>query len=160
ESRSFTLGTLFSALHAMFDNQAAGKGLDLSVVDNSQEQTLIGDPRRLQQILINLVGNALKFTNHGCITVTGDCTKQKNSNVADVMITVTDTGVGIPADKLTAIFDKFVQADQTISRRFGGSGLGLSISKSLALLMGGDIIASSKPGEGSVFTIKLTLPTG
>jgi PAS domain S-box-containing protein len=160
EKRPFTLTTLFRALHAMFDEQAAGKGLTISITDNSKGQVLIGDPTRLQQILINLISNALKFTNRGAIAVTADCAYVPGSPTADVKITVADTGVGIPPDRLAVVFDKFVQADKSISRRFGGFGLGLAISKSLAQLMGGDITVASAPGEGSIFTVRLPLPVG
>ncbi len=159
EARPFVFGALFGALHAMFDTQAATKGLTLTMTDNSKGQVLIGDPARLQQILVNLIGNAFKFTAHGGITVTADCAMQ-GGNVAHVTIKVADTGVGIPQNKLDIIFEKFVQADQTISRRFGGSGLGLAISKSLANLMGGDISVISKPGEGAIFTVSLVLQAG
>jgi CheY-like chemotaxis protein len=160
ETRPFDLSALLNSLHVMFDNQAAAKDLKFSIVDHSKSEVLLGDPTRLQQILINLIGNAIKFTNRGAITVTADCRRQPESDMTEVEISVADTGVGILADKLAIVFDKFVQADQTISRRFGGSGLGLAISKSLAQLMGGDITAASKPGEGSVFTIHISLKTG
>jgi len=159
DSRSFSFGSLLKSLRAMFDNQITGKGLSFSLIDYSDDQTLIGDSVRIQQILVNLVSNALKFTAHGGITVTSDCVL-RDGGVADVTLTVADTGIGIPPEKLENIFEKFVQADQTISRRFGGSGLGLAISKSLAQLMGGDISVVSKSGEGSVFTVTLRLKAG
>jgi PAS domain S-box-containing protein len=159
ETRPFVIGALFNALHAMFDNQAAAKGLGLTMTDHSKGQVLIGDPTRVQQILVNLVGNALKFTSRGGISITANC-EPVQGNMADVSITVADTGVGISPEKIANIFDRFVQADQTISRRFGGSGLGLAISKSLAELMGGDITVFSEPGKGSVFTVLLSLQTG
>jgi CheY-like chemotaxis protein len=90
------------------------------------------------------------------VTVTADCTQIAGSQ-GELRIVVSDTGIGIPLDKQAQIFDKFVQADQTITRRFGGSGLGLSICESLAKLMGGDITLESTPGVGSVFTVRLPI---
>jgi len=156
ELRSFTVEDIFTKLHAIFDNQASDKNLDLSLVNNIGTQSYLGDPSRVQQILVNLIGNALKFTSTGGISVVA---KQEplSEGKARIQITVADTGVGIAPEKLSVVFDKFVQADQTISRRFGGSGLGLSISQSLAQLMGGDIVVMSAPGKGSTFTLSLPL---
>jgi len=160
EMHSFTLTTLLDTIRAMFENALADKGLTLSIVDHSKGEIVVGDPTRLQQILVNLISNAIKFTSRGGITVAVDCDRIPGTNNVDVKISVTDTGVGIPPEKLAMIFEKFVQADQTISRRFGGSGLGLSISKSLAQLMGGDITVASQPGVGSTFSILLQLAIG
>jgi len=158
ESRSFTLDGVFRVLHALFDDQAVAKGLKLSLTNNTGKQGFIGDPTRLQQILANLIGNAIKFTSRGSITVTAD---RETSDVnTGFRITVADTGTGISPEKLPVIFEKFIQADQTISRRFGGSGLGLSISRSLAQLMGGDITVTSRVGEGSIFTVSLPTQMG
>ncbi|MFY9288899.1 MAG: ATP-binding protein [Alphaproteobacteria bacterium] len=156
EERSFTFTNVFKAVHAMLDSQASAKGLVLELKNNLDDHTYRGDPTRIQQILANLIGNAVKFTSKGSITVV--CNGKVKNNKADIKISVSDTGVGISADKLDSVFEKFVQADQTISRRFGGSGLGLAICKSLAQLMGGDITVSSKPGEGSVFVLSMMLP--
>jgi len=156
--RPFTWGGVFRVLHALFDNQAATKGLQLSMANNVGKETFMGDPIRIQQILANLIGNALKFTSHGSVTVKAE--REKTATSDGMRVTVTDTGVGIPPGKLPVIFEKFVQADQAISRRFGGSGLGLSIAKSLAQMMGGDITVSSQLGEGSVFTFVLPLQLG
>jgi len=111
---------------------------------------LTGDAGRLRQVLLNLVGNAIKFTGQGEIRVTMDCVARDGDSVL-VRLCVADTGIGIPPEKQAAIFDAFSQADGSIARRFGGTGLGLTISSRLVALMGGRITVRSRPGEGSVF---------
>lgn len=123
---------------------------------NSDAQALsfYCDGGRVRQILYNLIGNAVKFTKHGNIDVI--LRHQKISdNEASIVIEVKDTGIGIAKDKLSNIFESFFQADETINSRFGGSGLGLSISKKIALLMGGDIVVNSEEGVGSSFSLQL-----
>lgn len=156
EERTFTLQSVFGAIHAMLDSQAISKGLKLILSNKVGDNTYIGDPTRIQQILANLVGNSIKFTHQGKIEVIAEITGQED-NKAVIQISVSDTGVGIAPEKLGLVFEKFVQADQTISRRFGGSGLGLAICKSLAQMMGGDINVTSTPGQGSVFVLRLPL---
>ena len=114
------------------------------------------DPARFRQIIFNLVGNAIKFTEEGNVTVT--CHLNKTASGSLLAINITDTGIGIPADKLESIFDPFTQADSAVTRRFGGTGLGLSISRKFARALGGDIIAESNSGNGSTF--RVTLATG
>jgi CheY-like chemotaxis protein len=112
---------------------------------------LIGDPTRLRQVLLNLVGNAIKFTESGTVSlrVMGD----GNASVPTALrFTVSDTGIGIAKEKLSRVFERFTQADSSTTRRFGGSGLGLTISKRLVELMGGTIAAESEVGKGSVFS--------
>ena len=118
--------------------------------------TVIGDERRIEQVLTNLVGNAIKFTSQGSITVTLDILDQTNTQVK-LRAAVTDTGPGIDADLLPKLFTPFVQADTGVSRRYGGTGLGLSISKQLVELMGGRIGVISEPGKGSTFWFELPL---
>jgi CheY-like chemotaxis protein len=118
---------------------------------------MLGDRSRLQQVLMNLVSNALKFTDSGEIAIEAHV-RSSNDKTCGLMIQVHDSGIGIPADKLPAIFEKFTQADESITRRFGGSGLGLSIARSLIELMGGDVVVESDPGAGSSFTVTLDLP--
>lgn len=156
EMRAFSLETVFANLRAMFDGQAAAKGLEFRLVNSLGNRFFSGDYARIEQILINLVGNALKFTLEGEIVVSASGALDGEGEVP-VRIAVADTGVGIPENKRAAIFERFVQADQSISRRFGGSGLGLAISRSLARLMKGDIMVESELGKGSIFTVTLPL---
>ncbi len=117
--------------------------------------TLIGDAGRLRQILLNLLGNALKFTEHGeiLVTVAPDPASSGSASPSNILLhfCVADSGIGIPAEKLETIFESFVQADASTSRRYGGTGLGLTISRMLVTLMGGRIWAESEPGKGSRF---------
>ena len=133
--------------------QARRKKLDVGWgVGLEVARELRGDPRRLRQVLVNLLGNAVKFTDQGRVWLSiardGD----------QVRFSVTDTGIGIPRDKLDSIFDGFVQADRSIEQRFGGFGLGLAISKRIVQRMGGRIWAESEPGKGSTFHFALALP--
>ena len=111
---------------------------------------LIGDPVRLRQVLINLVGNAIKFTERGGIDVDIECGHREGQSL-EVVFRVRDTGIGIPFEKQALIFDAFTQGDSSTTRRFGGTGLGLAISTSLIKLMGGQISVESEPGKGSIF---------
>lgn len=116
----------------------------------------IGDPVRLKQVLINLVGNARKFTQHGVITINLS-KKSENQGNTQLFFTVTDTGVGIEPEKMDILFKAFSQIDSSNTRKYGGTGLGLAISKRLVSLMGGDIGVSSQPGQGSTFSFSVTL---
>jgi two-component system sensor histidine kinase/response regulator len=111
---------------------------------------LIGDPARFRQILLNLVGNAIKFTNEGEVIVSVS-EERRNENEINLLFSVTDTGIGIPVEKQEGIFSAFQQVDGSISRRFGGTGLGLAVSAQLVELMGGRIWVESEPGKGSTF---------
>ena len=136
--------------------KAREKGVALTVTTEGEIPEIIqSDPARLRQVVTNLVGNAIKFTERGSVTVT---LAMPTRTSAQLTITVSDTGIGIPADKLPTLFDPFVQADASITRRFGGTGLGLAISRRFARALGGDIVAASEPGQGSTFTV--TLDTG
>ncbi|WP_432734810.1 two-component regulator propeller domain-containing protein [Maridesulfovibrio sp. FT414] len=117
---------------------------------------VLGDPTRLRQILLNILSNAVKFTSCGEVGITVERSVERGSD--DISFIISDTGIGISPDKLEAIFAPFSQADSSTTRKFGGSGLGLSISKKLTELMGGTISATSIPGKGSTFTITLPLP--
>jgi CheY-like chemotaxis protein len=116
---------------------------------------LIGDPGRLRQIIVNLLGNAIKFTERGEV-VLGVELLAADSNHCTVHITVADTGVGIPPDEQTAVFDSFAQADASTTRKFGGTGLGLSIASQLTQLMGGWIWVESQLGVGSTFHVSIS----
>jgi len=137
--------------------KAREKGVELNIeVGTDLPAHIISDPSRLRQIVTNLIGNAIKFTEEGAVTVR----LEHDANPEDprMLIKVIDTGIGMSEKQLASIFEAFIQADASITRRFGGTGLGLSISRKLALAMHGDIIVTSVEGEGSTFM--LTLPVG
>ena len=139
--------------------RAHEKGLELACrIDSAVPEVVFGDPVRLRQILTNLVGNAIKFTDQGEVTVT----IERSSGIAspEVHFAVRDTGPGIPKEKQGDIFRAFVQADGSMTRRHGGTGLGLTISRQLAELMGGRIWLESEVGQGSIFHVALPLPEG
>jgi CheY-like chemotaxis protein len=122
-------------------------------------QAFLGDPLRLGQILLNLASNALKFTDHGSITVRVRLLEDSPDSVL-LRIEVTDTGIGIAAEDVNRLFNAFEQADGSMTRKYGGTGLGLVISKRLAQLMGGGIGVTSTPGQGSTFWFTVRLGKG
>jgi PAS domain S-box-containing protein len=135
---------------------AHGKGVELTVrVDDGVPQRVVGDPQRLRQVLLNLVGNAVKFTEAGSVAV--DVTRATGSP-ARLTFSVADSGVGIPAEEQARVFEPFHQVDASSTRRHGGVGLGLAITRQLVTLMGGSIQVQSHPGEGSTFTFTAELP--
>ncbi len=153
EKAPFNLHTCLQENAAMMTAKAEGKGLRLELeIAAETPETIVGDAYRFGQVLINLLGNAIKFTEHGGIKISAGCRDGKMLEVE-----VSDTGIGIPADKLPHIFDAFNQVDSSSTRRYGGTGLGLAISRRLVELMGGTLEAESTPGQGSVFTIRLPL---
>jgi signal transduction histidine kinase/CheY-like chemotaxis protein len=138
--------------------RAAQKQIELLCeTDPTIPRLLLGDNARLRQILFNTLGNALKFTTHGQISLSITTTGIQNST-CPLHLCIADSGIGIPADRLEQIFQPFVQADSSMTRRYGGTGLGLTISRQLVELMGGKIWAESEPGQGSRFHITLSLP--
>jgi PAS domain S-box-containing protein len=140
---------------------ALNKGLSLkAAIDEEIPLHLLGDQLRIKQILLNLLGNAVKFTSEGIITISAQLIEQRDASVL-VQIAVRDTGIGMSAEALDKIFTPFVQAESSTARHFGGTGLGLSICRHLAELMDGSITVESTPGEGSCFkvTLPFTLPT-
>ncbi|MBF0588239.1 MAG: response regulator [Magnetococcales bacterium] len=147
----FNLHALFDRLADLFCKQTADKGLELILsVDPKINASLIGDTLRLEQVLINLIRNAIKFTDQGLITV--QAKPEPNSLGGERLIfLVQDTGVGITPDQLPKVFGSFVQAEGTHTRKFGGAGLGLAICKRLVALQGGDIWVESEHGQGSTF---------
>src|ERR1700712_5620032 len=163
ESIPFTVrGTVFNALKTLAV-KANEKFLSLTYqVDNTVPDYVIGDPFRLRQIILNLVGNAIKFTEHGEVklTICKSDREQCTVNEYAFEFSVSDTGIGIEEDKLDLIFDTFQQADGSTTRRFGGTGLGLSISKRLVNLMGGEMWVESEYGHGSTFFFTCTVRLG
>ncbi len=133
--------------------QAEQKGLRLDVdYQFPLPETIHTDAARLRQVLVNLVGNAVKFTSQGGVRITIGC-RRKADGTGQMRFAVSDTGIGIPADKLEGLFQAFMQVDASLNRRFGGSGLGLAISRRLAMALGGDIEVASQSGQGSTFTL-------
>lgn len=152
EEVEFDLERLLQGAHSGFTALANKKGLSFALtIDPGASGVYRGDPTRLRQILYNLIANALKFTESGEVRV------EARRDDGTLTIAVVDTGIGVPADRLATLFDKFIQADTSTTRKYGGTGLGLSITRDLALLMGGDIVAVSRAGEGSRFEARLPL---
>jgi len=136
--------------------KASGKGLELVCMIHHQVPSLLrGDPGRLRQVLVNLIGNAIKFTEKGEVVVRVELEEETEDRAA-LLFSVRDTGVGIPKDKQTKIFESFTQADGSTNRKYGGTGLGLSISKRLIELLGGEIGVESEPEKGSRFWFRVT----
>ncbi len=155
ERTSFLLNDLLQKAIEMLEVRAEEKGLALLCeIAPDVPTNLIGDPTRLRQVLVNLIGNAIKFTEHGqvALRVTADL-----ATPGTVCFAISDTGIGIAPEKLGAVFERFTQADSSTTRRYGGSGLGLTISKRLVELMGGRIRVESGVGKGSVFTFVVPL---
>jgi len=135
--------------------RAQGKGIELVAdIGTDVPRSVLGDPGRLRQILVNLIGNAVKFTEHGEVAVQVRMAEELPAG-SRLEFAVQDSGVGIPADKQSAIFEAFTQQDNSITRRYGGTGLGLAICSRLATLMGGTIRVASEPGKGSRFAFWL-----
>ncbi len=149
---SFDLAERLAQTSSVLAVRAQERGLDLQMtIDRAIPDVLVGDPVRLSQIVTNLVGNAIKFTHTGRVTISAALESQ-NPGSATVRFLVEDTGIGIEPEKLTKIFDPFTQADGSTTRRYGGTGLGLSICKKLVEMMNGAIWVESEPGHGSRFS--------
>lgn len=152
EKHSFSLNTLMHQVTSIFFTVAKEKDIDLLLeIGNDLPERVLGDELRLRQVLINLTGNAVKFTDRGTVSISLQYKKPH------FIFTIKDTGIGIPKERIEDIFKTFVQADSSTERKYGGSGLGLSISNSLVNLMGGNIDVSSNIGQGTTFTISLPL---
>ncbi len=160
EKIPFNLKDFLPTLISTFTYQAREKKMLLEYdVDEKLNKILLGDPVRLNQILINLISNAVKFTHHGYIKV--HCSADREiKGTCWVRIEVSDTGVGIPEDKLNTIFDSFSQADASVSRKYGGTGLGLTIVKQLVELHQGSISVRSEENVGSTFTVLIPYGVG
>ena len=151
ETLSFSPRNLLESVGEEFSQAARIKELELAVGYSANlPEHVMGDPTRLKQVLYNLVSNALKFTHEGEVSLRADVT-DLNDESAVIQFSVSDTGIGIPVSRQKAIFKSFMQADMSTTRKYGGSGLGLSISGELVRLMGGEIDVKSQPGKGSKF---------
>jgi PAS domain S-box-containing protein len=158
----FCLRVLVEDVFEMLAPRAHEKRLELACrIDPAVPTVLIGDAMRLRQVFANLVGNAIKFTEQGevVVTISAEAPAPGESRHR-LCFEVRDTGIGIPADAMARLFTPFMQADQSMSRRFGGTGLGLTISRQLVQMMGGGIEVQSAPGQGSVFRFDILLPAG
>ncbi|EGQ9286346.1 response regulator [Vibrio parahaemolyticus] len=154
ESSLFSFDSILDSIDVAIKPLATSKNISLQFVSRiPKDATVEGDPSRVRQILFNLVGNAVKFTNQGGVTVSLDVVSEREG----VSIKVLDTGVGIAPDRIDKVFNPFEQADTSTTRKFGGTGLGLSIVKQLVDVMGGDISVFSRVNVGTEFTLKLPL---
>ncbi len=151
EEIDFSVGELLTSTVGIYESLTRTKGIDLRLEISGDEGHYRGDPTRLRQILSNLISNAIKFTAAGAVTVRASLEDDR------IMLAVSDTGIGIPAEKVATLFDKFTQVDASTTRKFGGTGLGLSICRELAELMNGTLTVQSVEGEGSTFTASLPL---
>src|SRR4051812_32909163 len=157
EETAFSLSGLIDGVAGTFRQQAIIKGLALDVeIDAGSDDALVGDPTRVRQVLFNLLGNAIKFTERGRITLHAG-TEPLGHGLTRVSIAVSDTGIGLSEEQRARLFEPFAQADSSTTRRFGGTGLGLSIVRRLAQLMKGDIAVESRQGAGSTFPVTFTL---
>jgi signal transduction histidine kinase/CheY-like chemotaxis protein len=162
DNASFKLDELIEETIDILSIKAQEKNIELICnIDPSSPAQFFGDPVRIRQILVNLIGNAIKFTLKGEVFVTvrqGSAIYEKDDKkFIDIAIAVKDTGIGIAAEKINTIFESFTQADSSTTRKFGGSGLGLTISKRLAELMNGNLQVESEYGKGSTFTLHLAM---
>ncbi|MBR0906206.1 hybrid sensor histidine kinase/response regulator [Bradyrhizobium liaoningense] len=156
ETRDFRLDQLIEAAADLLRPQAIGKNLTFDLASDATVNTVVhGDPVRLNRILLNLIGNAIKFTPSGGIGLSA--TAERHDDHVLLRVSVRDTGIGIAPDLHERIFEDFVQADDSIARRFGGTGLGLAIARRLTRLMRGELTVESTPGAGSAFTLEVPL---
>jgi signal transduction histidine kinase len=157
ERLPFELPSVLQAVCGIVEPQASGKGLALHCdVSPALPRRLLGDALRLKQVLLNLLGNAVKFTSKGSVTLRVRELARANSH-SKLSFEVTDTGIGMTPEAQQCIFEPFVQVDGSITRRYGGSELGLSIVQRLVDMMGGTLELESVPGQGSTFSVTLTM---
>jgi two-component system, sensor histidine kinase and response regulator len=160
ESAEFDLCRTLEHVAEMVSTRAEQNGIELLVrYPAGAPRRFFGDQARLRQVVANLASNAVKFTPRGHVLLSVECAA-RGASIADVRVTVADTGIGVPASKLGLLFQKFSQADTSTTREYGGTGLGLAISKSLIELMGGTIGVESVEGQGSTFWFSLPMPIG
>ncbi|MER2519087.1 MAG: ATP-binding protein [Bdellovibrionales bacterium] len=159
EAAPFDMRSVFSEIIDLMSLRVQEKNLDLAVkIDPDLPGLYVGDAVRIRQIVLNLFSNSIKFTSNGYILVSLSGTKDTVAGTALLTISVEDTGIGIPEDKLEYIFEKFSQAEESTTRRFGGTGLGLAICRRLVELMGGKLRVQSVVGRGTTFSFTVTLP--
>jgi signal transduction histidine kinase/DNA-binding response OmpR family regulator len=158
DARSFNLSDLFEEAFETLAPKAKEKGLEVILKQNINPDQVIGDPLRLRQIVINLLNNSIKFTDKGKVMLQTKAIITSDQKNVGILIRVADTGIGIPADKQEYIFEEFSQVDHSITRKYGGSGLGLAITKRLVEMMDGTIAVHSRSNQGTIFTVKLSLP--
>lgn len=157
ENVRFDIKEIFDDIVQMYTFRAIEKNINLSIdYDLADNKYVIGDFYRIQQILINLIGNSIKFTAHGFVLVKVKVNQIKDKKI-ELHFSVQDTGIGIGKEKLSQIFHSFTQADAAMTRKFGGTGLGLTICKELCRLMNGEIHVESELNNGSLFSVKLIL---
>jgi signal transduction histidine kinase len=158
ESRPFVLRQPIEDVVKLLGPGAADKGIELRLslpTDGSLPETVAGDITRLRQVLLNLVGNAIKFTRKGHVTIGVAAERADRPDALALRLAVADTGIGIPRDKLNRLFEAFSQVDSSTTREYGGTGLGLAISKRLAEAMGGGITVESEEGRGTTFHVRI-----
>jgi signal transduction histidine kinase/CheY-like chemotaxis protein len=162
ENISFDLHRLIKGVTTLMKGHATQKNIELKTkIGENLPKYVYGDPTRLRQVLLNLTGNAVKFTDQGSVTLTAELMREKDSEgTCEIYLGISDTGVGISKDAQKDLFSPFSQADSTISRKFGGTGLGLAISKGLVQGMGSTINISSNEGAGSIFFFTLNMSVG
>ena len=146
-----SVSALVEEVSGMMELEARRKGLDLTLQLPTSDVTIVTDAGKLRQALLNLVGNAIKFTDGGCVTLAASAENEGE----EIVFQVRDTGLGIAAEHLPRVFDAFWQVDQAATRRAGGTGLGLHVTRRLVRLLGGDVLVESTLGAGSVFTIRM-----
>ncbi|NLD38792.1 MAG: response regulator [Desulfatiglans sp.] len=157
ENIDFDLRSAIEDINGLLSEKAKEKGLEYtSTISPDVPSLLHGDPGRIKQVIINLIGNAIKFTKQGDIEFEVTLISESTSR-AVIQFSVMDTGIGIPVNKQAMIFDSFVQIDGSTTRRYGGTGIGLAISKQIIEAMGGEIVVESEEGKGSIFRVILTL---
>jgi two-component system, sensor histidine kinase len=165
EKTRFDLDELLKDLEVTLSNKALDKGISLEFSNSAgKNRPYLGDPLRLKQILLNLIGNAIKFTHSGGVRVHSGCRDiprlaESSPDLCELKFTIQDTGIGLCPSEAEKLFEPFAQADTSTRRKYGGTGLGLAISKQLARTMGGDVVLTrSAPGEGSTFEVTLKVP--
>ena len=158
ERQAFSLANVVEDIGALFEPQCRRKHIALVCdIEDRVGAAYLGDAHRIRQVINNLVGNAVKFTTHGEVRIELRLTGEDPAGDG-LRIDIRDTGIGIPEDRIGQLFKQFSQLDASTSRRFGGTGLGLAISAQLAQLMGGSLVVRSSAGEGSTFSLLLSLP--